>query len=263
MKVCVCLRETMKVMHKVKHASSLPLGRARSYRRAKEWPQICVYQPQLYFEGLRHFLNPNRSQKLLLQVVDRAIALKKRNKPFQSLREWLGEAQKRSSVPLATSQVHSFVKMLLHICKVNQDPKLLYATLTFLKMHRIEIDDYHFNVLLNAMTSCGLYHSVKLNFRMMEKQGLDFRIGTLHNIVLDAAWRRDLEYAADVMHRMIQTMIEKDFPLVPLSMVEVMKACVGSGEKGQRLVEKVLEWHQAVSNLSKEDGISIFEWLHR
>ena len=256
--------EIMKVLHKVKPSL---LGSRITFRCARgsisdgtKLSQINFYQPVMCLERFRNFLEPNRSKKLLLQMVNRASVQMADENFFLSLRKWIVDD---FSLGKAVHSKNAVVCRLLHTCSVLKEPKFFCALIYVVKKHRIKLKDDEINALLGAMSTFGWHHSVKINFRKMTKQAFNFRIGTLYSILLSAVRSKDLKFAADLMHRIIQCVLDKPLPMKEFWMGEVMKGCVGSGKGAASLVNKVMEWYWLMEDLHKEDVDSFAEWLHR
>ena len=264
--VCQQQLKKLTMFRRAKLALSF-LGSRRCYVHARgsltepaaSLPPIFECPKEVFVERARTFLNPRWGQEFLLRVVNSANILSQSKKT--TIREWISEDFPQEKEGTFNT---GFVSLLLHLCKTSDDPKCLCALLSVIKKHKLILKEGDIGNILVTMSRYGWRESVKVNFYSMTKAGFDFRISVLHYMVKDAIQAEDLEFAADVMHKMISVVVgNKEYPKKDLAMEEVMKVCVGKGDVGLRLVEQLLEWHRVVHDVTEEEVDALVQWLHR
>lgn len=255
----------MNSVNKVKPALTLLCSR-RYVSPAENIIVTDLLQPELQ-EGSS--LNIYRSQTLLYNTL-KDLDRKKKNR-FLLKEKWLVEKFLQKPKKEALSQkeekdFHEGVCLLLHTCKQSKDPKVYHAIYSMLNKHGMVLSDIQVGLVLECMLNCGWQQLAEANFRRMTERGYNFRTGALHSFIRSAVRMRDLDFAADMMRELarimpqeISVIIDKRFP-----MAEIMDGCVGRGEEGVRLAEKVLDWYQLFwTTINKEVADNVVEWLNR
>lgn len=152
---------------------------------------------------------------------------------------------------------------LIHLSGHANKAEFLEATLGLMARSNVQLMKSHHSAILSAMNAQGWHDEVKETFCKMTELGIGCRLGTLFALLTSAVWRRDFEFALELMRRLIEGAEDKIGPL-NLPIERVVEGCVGAGEEGVELMKLVLKWYDTVEcGLDKRSVDILVKWIHR
>ena len=227
-------------------------------------PQIQLAMPLR--SQLRTLFLPSRQAEALLHLVDVAeIKTGRRRVGYKDkLKQIITDVLVDRSV-IDGIKVQEKIGFLLHASCGFSDPQFLESILVMINRTDVPLVESHYNAILVAMDRCNWTTAVKRNFREMLSKGIKCRLETIFALVTSAVQRKDFEFAAELMFALTQGMYDRRRACPqPFPMEVVVDGCVGTRERGVKLIEQVLEWHRmSEATLSNKTVQSLIKWIKR